>query len=61
MFRQPTMVLTTLIPFGDRIIYDSLMRSYPVVFGRGAVAAFKQTLSTAKKNGRFFAQIPNAL
>jgi len=45
----PTFLKTFLIPFEDRIIYDGLVNSYPITFGRNSRGGFKDTYVRAKK------------
>lgn len=39
--KLPVMLETVLLPFGDKIIYDSFMASHPVDFGDGAIGMFE--------------------
>jgi hypothetical protein len=45
----PLMIETVLLPFKDRIIYDSLMNYYNVSFGSGMRSGFKASYDAAKK------------
>lgn len=45
----PFMIETVLIPFKDKIIYDSLMNTFNVSFGRGMRNDLKETYNSAKK------------
>jgi len=45
----PLMVETVLIPFKDRIIYDSLFNPYNISFGRGIREGFKESYNASKK------------
>ena len=52
-YRQlPVMLETVLLPFGDKIIYDSYMNSYAISFGDGAREMFeKEYARTQAKRG----------
>jgi hypothetical protein len=45
----PCYLKTVLLPFGDRIIYDSLMVPYNVMLGRGIRSRLEQTYKDAKE------------
>lgn len=45
----PTMVLATLLPFRDRIIYDGLISPYRVFFGPGIRRSANETYSRLKE------------
>ena len=45
----PTMVKTVLLPFGDRIIYDSLFQVYNVQFGSNMRREYKELYSEIKQ------------
>lgn len=47
-FVLPLMVEAVLLPFEGKIIYDSLIRSYPVHFGGGAKKGFQQDYRNLK-------------
>jgi len=47
--RLPVMLETVLLPFKDKIIYDSYMGSHPVGFGEGLRKAFEDDFNTAEK------------
>ena len=53
----PFMVETVLIPFKDRIIYDSLLNTFNVSFGRGMRNSFKATYDSVKKKRGIIEQI----
>jgi hypothetical protein len=48
---MPCYVKTVLIPFEDRIIYDSLMAPYNITFGPGIRSRLTQTYNDAKERG----------
>lgn len=54
----PIYVQTTLIPFGDIIIYDSLLSSYPVFFGSGIKGSLKETYREIQERGRLITSLP---
>jgi len=45
----PYMVDAVLLPFKDKIIYDSFLGAYPVSFGKGYRDSFKKAYDEAKK------------
>jgi hypothetical protein len=45
----PVLVQAVLLPFRDRIIYDGLLRAYPIVFGRGIRSSLNKTYSRLKE------------
>jgi hypothetical protein len=47
----PRYLKTVLLPFGDRIIYDSLVVSYNITFGRGIQQRLEHTYNDAKERG----------
>jgi hypothetical protein len=47
----PIQIETVLLPFKDKIIYDSFMTSLPIGFAEGAKRAFREMYETALKNG----------
>jgi hypothetical protein len=54
----PFMVKAVLIPFGDRIIYDSLLASFPVHFGGGYRSSFNDTYRSIQERGSLITQLP---
>ncbi len=48
----PARVSAVLLPFKGRIIYDGLMQTYRIFFGRGIRSDLKEIYLTAKQNGR---------
>jgi len=48
----PIVIETVLLPFRDKIIYDSYISSYPVSYGDGAVSMFKELyIENLEKHG----------
>ena len=47
----PIMLETVLLPFGDKIIYDSYMASKPIGFAEGAKRAFGEMYANALEHG----------
>jgi hypothetical protein len=47
----PCSVKTVLLPFGGRIIYDSLMAPHNITFGRNIRAELERTYADAKERG----------
>jgi len=47
----PVLVDAVLLPFGDEIIYDSLMQPYNISFGSGIRGNLKATYDDAKERG----------
>ena len=47
-YSLPLMVEAVLLPFKDRIIYDSFIAPYNVTFGKGMRSSFKDAFDTAK-------------
>jgi hypothetical protein len=47
----PCMIKTVLVPFEGEITYDSLLVSFPVIFGRNMSANLKRDYQNAKKQG----------
>jgi len=45
----PVMVKAVLLPFEDKIIYDSLLAPYSVAFGRNILASLNRTLRDAQE------------
>jgi hypothetical protein len=45
----PFMVEAVLLPFKNKIIYDSFIAPYSVTFGKGMRGSFKETFDTAKE------------
>ena len=54
----PIYVQAVLIPFEDRIIYDSLLTSYPVVFGGGYRRSLKDTYRDIQERGGIITKLP---
>ena len=48
-YRPPVMVETVLLPFGDRIIYDSFIAAFGVSFGKGSRDNLKSSYDKAKE------------
>lgn len=48
-FQAPIMVNAVLLPFGDRIIFDSLLNSYNVRFGGGIRKGFNNQIRRAEE------------
>ena len=55
--RIPVYVETVLLPFNGKIIYDGLMSSYAMSFGKGMRDSFKTTYNNAKKNNKIIISI----
>ncbi len=55
----PTLVFTTLLPFAGKIIYDSILQSYPVYFGGGAKRSFMEDYNNAKATNGIVVGIAN--
>jgi hypothetical protein len=53
----PLMVETVLLPFKDRIIYDSFVGVSNITFGRGMRSGFKESYNAAKKRLGIIEQI----
>ncbi|MDR1654350.1 MAG: hypothetical protein LBR96_00020, partial [Treponema sp.] len=47
--RLPVMVDTVLLPFNNKIIYDSFMASYDVSFGKNIISSFDEEYNEAKE------------
>lgn len=47
----PVLVDTVLLPFGDEIIYDSLMQPYNITFGGGIRSSLKAIYDDTKERG----------
>jgi hypothetical protein len=47
--RLPVMLETVLLPFNDKIIYDSFMASYSVGFGKGIKNSFEEEYNETKE------------
>jgi hypothetical protein len=47
--RLPVMLETVLLPFNDKIIYDSFMASYSVGFGEGIKNSLEEEYNEAKE------------
>jgi hypothetical protein len=48
----PVLVKAVLLPFKGQIIYDGLLQSYNVLFGRGISSDLKELYMAAKQQGR---------
>ena len=48
----PVLVKAVLLPFKGKIIYDGLLQSYNIYFGRGISSDLKETYMAAKQAGR---------
>ncbi len=48
---MPCFIKTVLIPFGDRIIYDSLLTGYNVFLGKGIRSSLEKQYKDAKERG----------
>lgn len=53
----PLMVETVLLPFKDRIIYDSLLNTFNIAFGRNIRSGFKESYNAAKKKSGIIEQM----
>ena len=54
----PIYVKAVLIPFEDRIIYDSLLSSYPIHFGGGYRRSLKETYRYIQEHGGIITRLP---
>jgi hypothetical protein len=54
----PILVKAVLLPFEDRIIYDSLLSSYPVHFGGGYRSSLKDTYRDIQEREGIIASLP---
>ncbi len=54
----PIYVKAVLIPFEDRIIYDSLLSSYPVLFGGGYKHSLNATYRSVQERGGIITKLP---
>jgi len=54
----PIYVKAVLIPFEDRIIYDSLLSSYPIFFGGGYKRSLSATYRSIQERGRIITMLP---
>ncbi len=55
----PIMVQAVLLPFEDRIIYDSLLSSYSIGFGGGIKRVLKGTYDDLRKQGGIITTLPH--
>ncbi len=53
----PIYVKTVLLPFEDRIIYDSLLSSYPIQFGGGYRSSLNDTYRDIQEHGGIITQL----
>lgn len=53
----PVFLETVLLPFGDVIIYDGLIRGGNIMIGRNMAAGFKDTYMVAKRNDKIIANL----
>lgn len=54
----PSIVEATLLPFEGRIIYDGLLRSFPISFGRGARGMVTRSYADVKSRGAILSTLP---
>jgi len=54
----PVMTETVLLPFQGQIVYDGLLSSYNVSFGRGIRGSFNETYQRAKKRRGIITSLP---
>ena len=54
----PIYVQAVLLPFEDRIIYDSLLSSYPIQFGGGYRSSLKDTYRDIQERGGIITKLP---
>lgn len=54
----PVMTQTTLLPFRDKIVYDSILNSYRISFGAGIRRNLKEDYETAKKRLGIVTSLP---
>jgi hypothetical protein len=55
----PIYVQAVLLPFEERIIYDSLLSSYPIHFGQGIRGSLKDTYRGIQERGGIISQLPH--
>ena len=48
----PLRVKAVLLPFKGKIVYDGLLQTYNILFGRGISTELKEVYMAAKQNGR---------
>jgi hypothetical protein len=53
----PVFVETVLLPFGDVIIYDGLLRGGNIMIGPNMAYGYKETYMAAKRNGKIVASL----
>lgn len=53
----PYHVTTVLLPFKDKIIYDSYLATPPLSFGKGTLSIFQQEYDKALKEGNFITSL----
>lgn len=54
----PIYVKAVLLPFEDRIIYDSLLSAYPIYFGAGCRSSFNDTYRDIQERGGIVTTLP---
>lgn len=54
----PIYVKAVLLPFEDRIIYDSLLSSYPLLFGAGYRSSLNDTYRAMQERGGLITKLP---
>jgi hypothetical protein len=54
----PVYVKTVLLPFEDRIIYDSLLSAYPIYFGAGYRSSFNDTYRDIQEREGVITRLP---
>jgi hypothetical protein len=54
----PVMTETMLLPFKDKIVYDSILNSYSISFGGGVRRSLKDSYETAKKRLGIVTSLP---
>lgn len=54
----PVFVKAVLLPFKGKIIYDGLLQSYSIFFGRGISSELKETYMIAKQHGSIIESLP---
>ena len=54
----PVMTETTLLPFKDKIVYDSILNSYRISFGGGIRRSLKESYENAKQRRGIVTSLP---